>query len=286
MSTAAKMTVREFGEALISTGDLDPVYIGLVGANLPEPQLCRWLLAYFCFYHAGAACWLSEQEGDGFWWNLDTAAINKISPRVISDRLPDGRWPRAAERRHFRGQKCVDAVRWLAIVDEETGLYRQPEHWVRSLLKRESDIGKGTHYVDVMERVQRWPMFGKWVAFKAADMMERCYGANVEFDDDIALIYEAPRAGLEHLAIVEGKNISRAYADLLAHFAQTVAPPVKVGGRMCGPQELETVSCKWHSHLNGHYTPGKDIREVRHALIGWGKTAETMLLAMPQEVAS
>ena len=37
--------VYEFGDALLSTRDLDPVYCSLFEAQLPEPQLCRLLLS-------------------------------------------------------------------------------------------------------------------------------------------------------------------------------------------------------------------------------------------------
>jgi len=31
-------------------------------------------------------------------------------------------------------------------------------------------------------------------------------------------------------------------------------------------QEIETVLCKYKSHVNGHYEPGKDTKEVYHGL--------------------
>lgn len=42
---------------------------------------------------------------------------------------------------------------------------------------------------------------------------------------------------------------------------------------MCGVQEAETVLCKYKSYRNGHYFVGKDTKEIRYALKGWGATA-------------
>lgn len=277
MSLAAgKMGVKEFGDALITTLDLDPVYVGLVGARLPEPQMCRWLLAYWCFYHVGAASWLSELDGDNFWWNMRNAAENKIAPRTISDQLPTDRWPRASERRHFRGDKCVQAVEWL----RDAGA---PEDPVRFLAAASTDK-------QVMSIVQGWPMFGPWIAFKAADMMERVYGTPIKFDPNLGLMYEEPRKALRLLIDLPGSRYNTeadAYAQLLTYFGRLRAPPIPEGTngtRVCGPQEVETVLCKWKSHLGGHYHVGKDIAEQRAALAGWGETAQRVLSAYPKEV--
>lgn len=248
------MDIEEFGRRLIETGDLDPVYVALRGAELPEPQLCRLLLAYWCFYSLGAAAYISEANEGRYWSLMLQAAENDTPP-------PTGlRWPRSAERRHFRGPKCVDAVRRLTVLS--------PEDRVRGLAVL------GTERL-IMDEVKRWYLFGDWVSFKAADMLERVYGAPVTFSADTILMYEEPRRALD--LFEEG-----AYARFLEHFAQYQAPPS--GDRACGPQEVETVLCKFKSMLGGHYAVGKDIREVRHGLVGWGDTAARLLASCPEEV--
>lgn len=263
MEKTSKATIYDFGDQLIHTGDLDPVYIAIYGAQLSRPQLCRLLTAYWCFYHLGAAAWMSEHHGAGFWYALGVAARNEdVSPI-------GGRWPRAAERRHFRGQLCVDAVEWLS--------QKPPEYWVESLSSLKTDES-------VMSAVKQWPLHGPWIAFKAADMMERCVGQRITFSGDLGLIYMEPRAGLDMVAARdESLTAVGHYARLLEHFGQFRAPPGM--DRACGPQEVETVLCKWKSHMNGHYTVGKDIKEVRHALEGWGDTANRMLRAAPDKVS-
>lgn len=262
-----KMSIIEFGDALIRTLDLDPVYVCIHKAKLPRDQLCRLLLSYFCFYHLGAAAWISQTDGEGFWHFMELAAINHPSAPPIAYGLPGSRWPRAAERRHFRGKKCVQAVRWLRDHSD------RPEDWVERLSKYDDSR-------QVMRQVQTWPMFGPWIAFKVADMMERCARVRLSFDRDIGLMYEEPRRGLDLAASQVGiTQPVLLYEQLLTHYAGFPAPPAL--DRPCGPQEVETVLCKFKSHLNGNYQVGKDIKEVRHALMGWGDTAEKLLTACP-----
>lgn len=299
--TDIKMGVREFGDALIQSKDLDPTYVGLHGMfishKMDTAQLYRWLLAYWCFYHVGAASFLSEKTGTLYWDFMLEAAINENSPAAWG--CPDGRWPRAAERRHFRGQKCVDAVKWLR------GYYAKCPQHPEEVVTRLIQYSLPTHMTDqnvlehvltartektVMKLVQEWPMFGPWIAFKAADMLERCAGVPVHFDADAILMYEEPRKALKLLAdggdpvlgFIQSKTETEWYSNLLTYFSSRRAPPAM--DRFCGPQEVETVLCKFKSYMGGHYHVGKDIHDHRGALVGWGPTAELMLKHMPEEV--
>lgn len=279
-----KMGIQEFGDRLIQTGDLDPLYIGLVGAvnnGMEHDQLARWLLAYWCFYHAGVASHISELDKSDYWDRMELAAANETSPRDFLD-LPPGnshphRWPRAAERRHFRGDKCVRAVKWL-----EANSVGIPEAAVMSLMPYITDRG-------IMTEVQKWPLFGPWIAFKAADMMERVWGLTIAFDHNLGLMYEEPRAALDLLRKVNptwtDPTPENIYNKLLTYFSPRRAPPIRSPRqRQCGPQEVETVLCKWKSYMGGHYHIGKDIREQREGLRGWGRTADLILRSYPAEV--
>lgn len=261
-----KLDIQEFGDALLRTQDLDPVYVGLVGAKLSRPQMARWLLAYWCFYHVGVASWLSAWEDQDYWYWMLIAARNNSSPRDVQLRFD--RWPRAAERRHFRGVVCVRAVEWLSQF--------RPEELVMGLAASGLRTEK-----ELMAVVKVWPLFGPWIAFKAADMMERVWGLPLKFDQDLALLYAEPRAALDMLASSSGKSAATVYHKLLTYFGPRLAPP---GGRKCGPQEVETILCKWKSQMGGHYHVGKDIHEQRMALQGWGRTAQLVLDAYPQDV--
>ena len=288
-----KLPITEFGDRLIQTRDLDPTYVGLHGAALGQDQLCRWLLAYWCFYHVGVACYLSEFEGGDYWDWMLRAAYNHEEQLPHHYGLPEGRWPRAAERRHFRGQKCADAVEWLRRE------FERPENPVKHLMIHPDWERTGMTDKKIMTYVRDWPMFGPWIAFKAADMLERCAGVPVKFDPDIALMYDEPRRALDILSegafevADDGTGITtgiqprdwdrRKWYDVLSmYFRKHLAPPAR--DRTCGPQEVETVLCKWKSYMGGHYHIGKDIHDHRGALAGWGSTAASMLAKMPEEV--
>ena len=250
--------IKTFGDRLIITGDLDPVYIAIYGAQLTEPQLCRLLLAYMMFYHLGVAAWLSEHEGVNYWKQARAAAEN-LRPAPIG-----GRWPRSAERRHFRGIKCVDAVDWFSA--------RMPEDYIRPLAGLRTEM-------DVMTAVKRWPMFGDWVAYKVADLIDRVYGVPLIWSTDVVLLYDSPRKALDALDAGEPKGV---FGRLMEYFSRHAAPPRY--DRPCGPAEVETVCCKYGSMHTGHYHVGKDIHEIRRGLLAWGSTAQRLLAAMPQEV--
>lgn len=257
---------KQFSEKLIVTRDLDPVYVALHGAALDEPQLCRWLLAYMFFYHVGAASWLSEWEGANFWGACLIAARNEEPTHL------GGRWPRSAERRHFRGQKCVDAVTKMSLE------YEEPEMHIRQL---RVSCWTEKHVIEALSH--GWPMFGPWAGFKLADLLERCAGYKIQFSPNIGLMYSEPAAALDILAAEDPSTDSKGHYNALLEWVAGYGAPPSLD-RPCGPQELETCLCKFKSSRGGHYHIGKDIVEVRHALDGWGRTGGRLLAAAPGEV--
>lgn len=268
-----KMDVYSFGEALLKTQDLDPLYVGLRRAEMEKKQLMRWLLAYWMFYHAGLASYASEREGDAYWGLLERAGAN------ITEAPDGGRWPRATERRHFRGEACLKSIRWFARQEQP------PEAFLLALAMRLDD-GPLTQK-KIMDRVQEWPLFGPWIAFKVADMVDGVLGVPLKFEDDIGLVYKEPAAALDML-LAQNKDGWRTtpeawWRELRSHFGKLPAPHAD---RSCGVQEVETICCKWKSHQGGHYWIGKDIHEHRQALEhrGWGETAWRLREAYPREV--
>lgn len=255
------LPIKKFGEQLIKTQDLDPVYSALVGAKLPSKQLKRLVLAYWLFYHLGFAAYASERKGKVFWDTLMIAAKNeKPCPYHHTKR-----WPRSAERRHFRGPTCVRAIEWFS---EEP-----PEAWVEKLLRLKTQD-------EVMAEIGSWALCGPWVSFKAADMIERVFGKPIKVQPDIGLVYSEPRKSLDilHEKFPE-LSVEQHYKKLLKHFGKVQAPPTH--DRPCGPLEVETVLCKWKSHLNGRYEVGNDTKEVIHGLAGgWGTTADKIRKAL------
>lgn len=263
-----KLGIIKFGKALLETGDLDPIYIMLWKAKdkLGHNKLYRWLLAYWWFYHAGVASTISALDGLGFYERALRLAQTKGTPR-------------GTERRHFRGQACVNSIDWFS--DHCV----RPESAVERLIERCDSVDDVLHFVK-----NKWPLFGPWIGFKIADMLERLDIAPIKFPIKTLDMYSEPTKG----AALAAKRFPKLWSenqddpppdttDVVKHlikvFSKYKAPPRYE--RPVNVQEIETILCKWKSHLNGHYPVGKDTKEIKHALRGWGKTAEMLRSYLP-----
>ena len=270
MASYPILTVEEFGRQLIESGDLDPVYIALSKVEWSDAQRKRWLVAYWLFYHPGSASYMCTGEGEYFWNRVANAARNEDNTSPL-----DGRWPRASERRHFRGDKCVKAVAELR------KRFPKAEDMVDFIADAAPD------YKAVFNRVCSLPQFGPWMAFKIADMLERVEGVPVDFNLDSVTMFDDPkRAAIMVWKIkaemdpkddrVKPKDPARAVRDvvdyLIDHFKDMTAPPAH--DRAIGYQEVETVLCCWKSHTNGHYPVGNDIVEIGKGLREWAVESE------------
>jgi hypothetical protein len=252
-----KLDIYTFGKQLIETMDLDPVYVILHSVQWNHKQLCDWLLAYWCFYHCGTASWIANASKlpDMYWERFRTAASSKD-------------YPRASERRHFRGKAAIEAVEFLINTKmsptQLIGLiaWGQTIHMIRNPQPTLSEV---------MDRVKELRNFGNWIAFKVADMLERLEISSIQFQpSDVFYMFEAPRKGAEAMAewykvtYTEPYVYEWAYNQLHKKLGKLLAPPRHE--RRINIQEIETILCKWKSHLNGHYTVGKDTKEVKHGL--------------------
>lgn len=275
-----RLSIEDFGAHLLNTGDLDPIYVALTNMRQrwQDPgQKARWLVAYWCFYHAGVACHMSELEGQDFWVELMNAAKNE-------DPAPTGdRWPRGHERRHARGQQGIDMVEAL------WAEYEAPEDMIRLLSAREGE--DPLPFETVSQRAQQHVLFGPWISFKIADMVDRCLAVPVDFDHAAVFMFKDPvkaalmlwrqRAGVPPEA--EPKDRAAAIDAVVTYLTKTFAdfdaPPLF--DRPVGLQEVETILCKYKSHVNGHYPLFNDIDEIHAGLEGWGPTADAFREAMP-----
>jgi len=254
-SNSNRMEVYEFGRDLLTTNDLDPVYVLLYKANWERNKLCKFCLSYWCYYHCGTASWITDQKD--FWEAMHTAANSK-------------EYPRGTERRHFRGKQAVESVRWL----------KEQSHSCISLLDPLLGICCNLSYV--MEEVDRWRGFGPWISFKVADMLERLDLSRIEFEpEDVFSMFDAPKKGA--LAMVEkygpvptdyDSPFLWAHDQIVKHLGHFKAPPRHE--RFINIQEIETILCKWKSHLNSHYEVGKDIHDIHHGLLDWMGRSSTV----------
>lgn len=251
-----------WGRLLVQTDDHDPLYSGLARWDVSSARKMRYMLAYWQIYNVGAAWFISKFEGQHFWSWVQTAALNETGP-VRLGVCEHERWPRAHERRHWRGQKCVDSVLWMR------RRFPDPEAAVASL------SACGT-LREVEAAVTQWPQFGPWIAFKAADMLERILGWPIAFPPDIITFYRDPKKAADMLGELWGQEPQAASERLLAGLSDILVPGASP--RHLGYQELETVLCKWKA-AHGYYRIGLDTRDHRAELEQWG--AQDLLAAYP-----
>lgn len=277
--TYPRLTIEAFGHHLITTGDLDPLYIALVGAEvtgrMDRPTLHRWLLAYTMFYHAGVASYLAQFTGTEFYRRAMIAAVNE-------EPSPTGeRWPRGHERRHYRAKIAVDSVTDLE------AWHPEPEgfaHYIATgqvLDQPQAAFPELPHTLKrVSKRAQQHNGYGPWMAFKLADLVDRVLGIPVHFEDGEIFMFKDPEKAAMRLweereghKYPEGSKpkrevILKGVTDyLIGHFANHLAPPFE--DRAINIQEVETVLCKWKSHMNGHYPLFNDTVEISAGLQPW-----------------
>lgn len=241
----------------------------LTKARLQQAVVDRWCLAYWMFYHAGVASACAEAQD--FWGTVWQAQEEK--------------WPRGTERRHFKGDQSRRAIAELA------ERYPAPGSAVNYVTGRPA-LAQRFH--EVAGRAVEWRGFGKWIAFKVADMTDALLGVQVDFSQAHADLFEDPLKGARLVA----QELSR---TPLPEFAETTAeqrqaylaiainylrsqigetPSPHAPWRPIFLQEYETILCKYKSYVNGRYPVGKDTREISHYLEGWGGLAHQLRHAL------
>ena len=272
-----RLSIEKFGRELIVSGDLDPVYIALRRGVPDRDQQYRWLIAYWCFYHCGVASYMSQFEGKYFWDKMMIAALNEEGK---GNPVDGGRWPRGTERRHARGEQS-----WFMVKDLRKK-YGMPEYMLRFLC----DHAKTSIAYKTMEKwIREHYLFGPWIAFKICDMLERVLNVPIVFDRAGVFMFKSPmeaaymvwenQHGPDREKPSKEEVVAQVVSYLKDEFSDLLAPPTY--DRPIGLQEIETVLCKFKSHLNGHYPLYNDITEIDEGLTGWGETADRFMAGMP-----
>lgn len=207
----------------------------------------------------GTASWATDSTD--YWRALETAAASR-------------EYPRGTERRHFRGNLATSSVEALA------ASYDSAESLVGYLRGSGSDTLEA-----VLGRAKSLRGFGPWIAFKVADMLERLGLCSIVFDGGSLYMFDSPSKGATEAWERYGKPGKEPPEDicgwasdyLLDKLGDYLAPPSYE--RPINVQETETILCKWHSHLGGHYEVGKDTHEIRESLLRFArcKTSQKLL---------
>jgi hypothetical protein len=159
----------------------------------------------------------------------------------------------------------------------------QPERMVDELWQREQPFGP-IPFKMISERAQMHKYFGPWIGFKIADMVDRVLGHEVSFDNAAVFMFKDPMKAAYTLWRYhndlpetarpkdEASMVNGVVDYLKEQFSDLKAPPL--GDRPIDLQEVETVLCKWKSHMNGHYPLMNDIDEINAGLEEWEHWSE------------
>lgn len=282
MAAYEQLTIENFGRQLLLSGDLDPIYIalnqmkvedGLGIACFGKKRLNRWLLAYWCFYHAGVASYMCEMDSDMFWDFMMIAAKNETPCPVAGVE----RWPRGQERRHFRGENAIKSVTHLK------DRYADPADMVDFIATNVTTLH------DVSVKIQTHVGFGPWMGFKAADMVERVLNVPISFEAGEVFMFADPeKAAMLLWEMREGhkyppgskpkrEQILFGVTNFLIEYFQSYPAPGGIS-RPVNIQEIETILCKWKSHIGGQYPLYNDIKEIGYGTKPWEAVSPTAAL--------
>lgn len=239
----------EFSKALLETEDLDPIYVMLNKSKMSKEEMRKWLVAYWCFYDSGVASMAAEASD----YYDEMCRLIEYAPR-------------GTERRHFRGEKAKKAIKWMQSNDMIGEVF--------------DELQAATEYKHVVNCTRKVPMFGTWITFKVADMLERLSLAKVSFTNFNITMYREPMKGVGIVlynnedAFVSQSEVTALVVSTIVALGSPKAPPLY--DRVINMQEVETMLCKYKSHTHGHYNVGKDTKELKHSLIGRGRIAEEL----------
>lgn len=245
--TYDKIGWAEFTDKLMTTFDLDPIYVILSATEMSEDVLKRWMLAYWCYYSSGPASYIAEQA--------DFYAAMREGFQG------EGQYPRGHERRHFRGSAGWEAIAYL-----ET--FGPPEKVVDYIYD-----GGPLDYQSVAARAMKFKLFGPWIAWKICDMGERVFCIDVDFSNADLNMYKDPVQGAALYRFgdwrhpIKPAEVQSAVAEALWEMSGYLAPPYL--DRPLNVQEIETCFCKFKAHVKGHYPVMFDTLEICDALKEW-----------------
>lgn len=239
---------QEFARLSVFHLDLDPVYCALASSGWDEATLLRWCAAFVTFYHMGTASQVCDLQGDAFWselWSRYDFA------------------PRAAERRHFRGEagrKAITAWR---------NTYGTPEKFAIACMR--------PSFREIFNA--GIPQIGAYFTWKWGDFREAVFGYDMDWAGAEKNMVALPQQGLAYL--FHDEKPSESIWKVVEAIAHLDAPPRF--SRKCGLAEAETVSCMVKGYYLNKVPIGHDILDKRAALTGFGERADHLLSVMPLE---
>jgi len=243
LSTTLPQTIRtfeEFAKVDVYTGDIDPVYWAIYRARetMSHGWATRFSVAMLAYYHTGTAAKAADLEGIHFWDYLESIFEGTVTPR-------------AAERRHFRGE---GGRKTLASMRQSSP---NPDRFYDNIPR---------NYRGIMRYCEsKFYGFGPYFQLKIADYMDRCLG--IPLDDMIGLSTNLPTLPAKAAVLL---YVNHSAPDAFNKACERVyvlnllAPPLF--DRPVGPAEVETILCDWKRAKYGTHWVGDDVLDKRTSL--------------------
>lgn len=234
----SKLSVKEFAKIEIESGDLDPDYIFINNVAAGDSRFkADWIIAKTIIYD-------SESELRFLLNNESLETLNYGNER----------------RKHKRHAKeYLDSIFQIADSDPLDFFINLPKN-----------------AYEAMEKIKMAKGFGPWAAWKTIDLVGCCLDIEFNFDDfDFRGAYDYPIKGMLMVAGMDeqkSRNVSdldyktafRNVIDALGSAAHLKPPCGKRD--IINIQEIETILCKYHSYVHGHYEPLEDLKRLKQRI--------------------
>lgn len=236
-----RMSCEEFAINIVESGDLDPDYIFLLNVfnklKLTDEQRATWIVMKTVVYNScsEAEIFFRERTFENVEYGAERRKHKRYAKRYFEAFKAHAVGRAASVHRYFRGLPPSASVS--------------------------------------LQALRRIDGVGPWAAWKCLDLLERVLHLPVDFSSvDFRIAYEYPLKGILMLAGHEEDvtllKDSSLYRDCLEISVNKIgagrlclSPPTR--DRPIGVQEFETIFCKYHSYMHGHYTPGEDLHRLR-----------------------
>lgn len=243
-----------FAHRLFELEDADPGYMALARVKWSTSKKLRFVAAWCTYYHPGIAAAACEYTGKKFWDYL--FSVYKTAPR-------------ASERRHFRGQAGLKALR---IWERQT-----PESLIDDMF--------GSTYFEVRKNLKHVPQYGDYFAWKIADVQDRVFKLKCDFTGAEMYSPKVPQEGAimiarshPNIALRAELTVPRVYDTIIRYLNRLGhdAPPWY--DRPVNVQEAETVCCVFHQYAGGSYTYDSRNAKMTKRLLDYPTEASMDLL--------
>lgn len=211
--------------------DADPAHVAFCRADVPEDVLHRTLLAWMAFYHVGVASMLGQYGGSKFW-------------RKMFEAYPTA--PRSTERRHFRGQSGLAALKdWVEWYPDPAYMFAA----IRSLPPR---------YTAIREYMRRHAQFGDYFVWKVCDLYEAMGGDAIDMDGCERYVSASAAKGARKIGqAMDGTLTVMNVLERVAIYGRAhglTSPPLH--RKTVTVLDAETVCCVYKQLRGGKYVPG------------------------------